>query len=117
LGKRVVARAVENGVEQKLVGFKMKSAPHGVVVPEEGLQIVEEVDRSDKHPIGLKILGWVTSSRLSPTLNEAIGLCWLPTALAEADSVDFKIRRNGELIEATTHHGAIVDAEEKRLKS
>ena len=120
LGKRMVARAVENGVEQKLVGFKMVSKdPQSdeYILPEEGLQIVEEVERSEKHPIGLKIIGWVTSSRLSPTLNEVIGLCWLPTAMAEADSVTFKIRRDGKLIEAVTHHGAFVDPEETRLKS
>ncbi|MFK7803189.1 MAG: 2Fe-2S iron-sulfur cluster-binding protein [Anaerolineae bacterium] len=119
LGKRMVARAAENGVMQKLVGFKMisKDPQSGApIIPEEGLQIVEEVKRSDKHPIGLKILGWVTSSRLSPTLNEVIGLCWLPTAMAEADSVTFKIRQNGELIEAKTHHGAFVDPEETKLK-
>lgn len=120
LGKRMVARAVENGVEQKLVGFKMdvKDQDSGeVIVPEEGLQIVQEVARSDKHPIGLKIIGWVTSSRLSPTLNEVIGLCWLPTEMAEAESADFFVRRNGRLIKATTHHGAFVDPEEKRLKA
>ena len=120
LGKRMVARALENRVEQKLVGFKMisKDLQSGeYILPEEGLQIVEEVERSEKHPIGLKIIGWVTSSRLSPTLNEVIGLCWLPTAMAEADSATFKIRRDGELIEAKTHRGAFVDAEEVRLKA
>ena len=114
LGKRSIARIAEHGIKQKLVGFKMLN--HGIV-PEEGLQIVREVPQSTKYPIGLEIIGWVTSCRKSPTLGEVIGLCWLPTDMAEKAGTRFKIRRNGELIEAAVFHGAFYNADGSLLRS
>ena len=81
------------------------------VVPDEGLQIVEsEADG------GLKIVGWVTSSRFSPTLEEAIGLCWLPPDIASQDGAPFTIRMDGHLAEARVHHGAFYDPDGERLR-
>jgi len=113
LGKRAISRALENGVKQKLVGFKMISHD---IIPEEGLQIVCEIPVSDAYPIGLEILGWISSCRFSPTLNEVIGLCWLPTAMAEDDEREFTIWREGGLIRARVHHGAFLDPSGGRLK-
>lgn len=103
LGQRPLTRISETGPSQKLVGFKMVTPD---VVPEEGLQIVRE---NKAEPIGLEIIGWVTSCRHSPTLGETIGLCWLPAALAEQEGATFTIRRNKKLIEAKVHHGAFYD--------
>ncbi len=114
LGKRLIWRASERGVKQKLVGFKMVTPD---VVPEEGLQIVKQVEPSPSYPIGLRIIGWIASCKFSPTLGEVIGLCWLPTELAEQVGQAFSIRRNGELIDAATHHGAFYDVDGQRLRS
>lgn len=111
LGKRSISRIAESGIKQKLVGFKMAD---GITIPEEGLQIVREVDRSEVHPLGLKITGWVTSSRYSPTLGEPIGLCWLPAEVAVQNGASFKIRRRGELIEGRVHHGPFYEAAVER---
>ncbi len=116
LGKRSLSGIKKKGTTQKLVGFKMDKA-HADVVPEEGLQIVRNVAKSEKCPLGLEIVGWVTSSRYSPTLKETIGLCWLPKEVAQKADARFTIRRNGELIVGRVHHGAFYDPEGKLLKS
>ena len=82
LGNQPLARIAKSGPKQKLVGFKLVTAG---VVPEEGLQIVRKKDgriSNIEYP-NLEIIGWVTSCRFSPTLNEVIGLCWLPVEVAE----------------------------------
>jgi sarcosine oxidase subunit alpha len=107
LGKRSLARVAAAGVQQRLAGFKM--ARQGVV-PEEGLQIVER--RGGK----LEIIGWVTSSRFSPTLGESIGLCWLPAGLAGQQGGEFTIFREGELLPARVHQGAFYDPQGERVR-
>lgn len=108
LGKRALIRVKEEGPSQRLVGFKM--AEDGVV-PEEGLQIVRENGDG-----GLDIIGWVTSSRHSPTLNEAIGLCWLPADLAAQEGASFTIRTRERPLQARVHHGAFYDPDGDRLR-
>jgi glycine cleavage system aminomethyltransferase T len=81
-------------------------------VPEEGLQVVTQGTNGR-----LDIIGWVTSSRYSPTLNENIGLCWLPAETADQPGAHFTIRRNGRLIKAAVHHGAFFDPEGERLRT
>jgi sarcosine oxidase subunit alpha len=110
LGQRALTRISQAGPKQKLVGFKMVDK---AVVPEEGLQIV----RPNPHtPIGLEIIGWITSSRYSPTLDEAIGLCWLPVEIATQPGATFTIRREGKLVQARVHHGPFYDPKGERLK-
>ncbi len=108
LGKRSLMRISTEGPKQRLVGFKMAS-PN--VVPDEGLQIVMP-GTNEK----LEIIGWVTSSRFSPTLGEAIGLCWLPADLAAQNGASFTIYKNGNLEGARVHHGAFYDPEGERLR-
>ena len=108
LGKPSLMRVSAEGPKQLLVGFKMVDPD---VVPDEGLQIVEP-DTDGR----LKIIGWVTSSRFSPTLAEAIGLCWLPPELASQDGAPFTIRMDGDLAEARVHHGAFYDPDGERLR-
>jgi sarcosine oxidase subunit alpha len=107
LGQRPLARVADEGPKQKLVGFKMIDD----VVPEEGLQIVTQ--GADGR---LDIIGWVTSSRYSPTLNENIGLCWLPAETAEQPGATFTIRRNGGMVKAAVHHGSFFDPKGERLR-
>ena len=109
LGKRSLMRVSTEGPKQLLVGFRMVCPD---IVPEEGRQIVtSEADGS------LEIIGWVTSSRFSTTLGEAIGLCWLPAELASQNSAAFTISMNGNLEEAHVHHGAFYDPEGERLRT
>jgi sarcosine oxidase subunit alpha len=111
LGQRPLADiAAKGGSKQKLSGFKMVDP---TIVPEEGLQVVQPKAGT---PLGLETIGWVSSSRFSPTLNESIGLCWLPAKLAEQAGATFTIRRNGELVEAVVHHGPFYDPDGQRLR-
>ncbi|MEM7111308.1 MAG: 2Fe-2S iron-sulfur cluster-binding protein [Chloroflexota bacterium] len=109
LGQRALTRIAEAGIKQKLVGFKMLRPG---IVPDEGLQIVQDTGEER-----LKIIGWVTSSRFSPTLGEAIGLCWLPTDIANTLGATFTIRINDQLEQARVHHGAFYDPDGGRLRS
>jgi sarcosine oxidase subunit alpha len=109
-GKPSLVRVAQQGVSQKLVGYQMLDAN---IVPEEANQIVRP---NPKWPIGLEIIGRVTSARYSPTLQQSIGLCWLPIEQSAVGS-EFSVRIRGEL-----HTGKVVslpfyDAEGKRLKA
>ena len=108
LGKRALLRISEQGLKQRLVGFKMVRQG---TVPEEGLQVVRPgIDGK------MEIIGWISSSRFSPTLGEAIGLCWLPAELADQNGASFTLYRNGTLEEARVHHGAFYDPNGERLR-
>ena len=111
LGKRSLTRLSGSEPRQKLVGFKMVQPG---VVPEEGLQIVNRA--ADGR---MTIIGWVSSSRFSPTLKESIGLCWLPGDLASQAGASFAIRlQDGAgLAEARVHHGPFYDPQGERLRS
>ncbi len=110
LGKPSLVRAQQRGVTQRLVGYEMIE-PN--VVPEEANQIVVP---NPNRPIGLEIIGRVTSSRYSPILKKSIGLCWLPIEKSEPGT-EFTVRIRGEL-----HQGKVVplpfyDPEGNRLRS
>ena len=109
LGKHALLRISSQGCRQRLVGFEMVRSD---CVPEEGLQVV--VPGPDGK---FEIIGWVTSSRFSPTLKEAIGLCWLPADLAAREGMAFTIRMDGNLLEARVHHGSFYDPEGERVRS
>ncbi len=113
LGKRSLVQAADAGPKQRLVGFKSVAANAGQpgMIPEEGLQIVDRSADGRLH-----IIGWVTSCRFSPTLNEVIGLCWLPSELAAQPGASFTIRRDSSLIEGYVHHGSFYDPTGERLR-
>ncbi len=110
LGKRSLMRLSREGPKQKLVGFKMVRPG---VIPEEGVQCVRRNADGKSH-----LIGYVTSCRLSPTLNEVIGLCWLPAGLAAQNGAVFTIRlTDGQAFEeARVHHGPFYDPKGERLK-
>jgi sarcosine oxidase subunit alpha len=87
-GKASLIMANKKGVMKKLVGFEM---PDGTI-PEEANQIV----RPGNGPIGLEIIGRITSVRRSPTLKKVIGLCWLPVDMTEPGQ-EFTVRVRGQL--------------------
>ncbi len=108
LGKPMLTRISDRETEQRLVGFKMARRD---VVPEEGLQAVRP-DAKGKQ----EIIGWLTSCRFSPVLEETIGLCWLSACLAAEAGTPFQIRRDGELEDAYVHHGPFYDPKGERLQ-
>ena len=109
LGKRSLLRISSSGPGQSLVGFKTARAGF---VPDEGLQVVEPVPRGRP-----QIVGWITSCRFSPTLQETIGLCWLPAALAARNGASFSIYADGRLEDARVFHGPFYDPEGERLRA
>ena len=109
LGKRALARVAAEGPRQRLTGFVMKERNP---VPEEGMQIVRS--NGGGRP---EIIGWVTSCRVSPTLGDTIGLCWLPAEVASREGETFRIDCGGRLAEARVHHGPFYDPTGERLRS
>ncbi len=109
LGKQELVRIAAAGTRQLLVGFKMDRSSS---TPDEGMQIVEQTRSGD-----LKILGWVTSSRFSPTLGESIGLCWLPRERAEQEGSPLEIYMDGTLEGARVFHGPFYDPAGEKLRS
>ena len=108
LGKRDLQRISKEGTAQRLVGFRMVDEQF---VPDEGLQIVQSDGRNRR-----SIIGWVTSSRFSPTLERSIGLCWLPSAVASQDSASFYVHTEEGLREGRVHHGAFYDPQGLRVQ-
>ena len=86
-GRQALAKQAERGVARKLIGFEMR----GRGIARDGYDVYV-----DDAPAG-----WVTSGGPSPTLNKNIGLCYLPTRLAEAGrSIQVIVR--GQPVEAIT---------------
>ena len=69
IGRDALARQQERGVARKLAGFEMR----GRGIARDGYEVLV-----DGRPAG-----WVTSGSPSPTLNQNIGLCYLPANLAQ----------------------------------
>ena len=105
LGKRALTRVSAEGPRQRLVGFR---TGRRVDALQEGLQIVD-ADRG--------IIGWISSCRYSPTLEETLGLCWLPADLAAREQATFTVFVEGRLEAAQVHHGPFYDPEGARLRS
>lgn len=79
--KSALAEQKEKGVAKKLVGFEMIDRG----IPRHDYEIADASG---------KIIGKVTSGTQSPSLNKAIGMGYVPTALAKADSEIFIIIRD-----------------------
>jgi sarcosine oxidase subunit alpha len=107
LGKPSLARFAQRGLDHRLVGFEMLEGP----APEEGDQAVA----AGEGPLGLETLGRVTSARWSPTLDKALGLCWLPSGRA-APGTRFSIRTRGALRRAQVARTPFYDPEGLRLR-
>ncbi len=107
LGRPSLAMTQEAGPARSLVGFEVPSG----VLPEEANQIVRE----GEGPIGLEILGRITSVRRSPTLDRVIGLAWLPLDLTDPGT-RFTIRMRGELVEGQVVELPFYDPEGARLR-
>jgi aminomethyltransferase len=79
--KAALAEQKEKGVAKKLVGFEMIDRG----IPRHDYEIADASG---------KVIGKVTSGTQSPSLNKAIGLGYVPTALSKVDSEIFLIIRD-----------------------
>lgn len=79
--KAAIAEQKEKGVAKKLVGFEMIDRG----IPRHDYEIADASG---------KVIGKVTSGTQSPSLNKAIGLGYVPTALSKVDSEIFIIIRD-----------------------
>jgi aminomethyltransferase len=87
VGRAALAGQLERGVTRKLIGFEMR----GRGIGRDGYEVY--VDGAPA--------GWVTSGGPSPTLNKNIGLCYLPTAMAEIGRT-IQIMIRNQPVEAVT---------------
>jgi aminomethyltransferase len=79
IGAATVQRQLREGTPKKLVGLRMRDKR----VPRQGYAVV-----ADGKPVGV-----VTSGTLSPTLGQAIGMAYVPSALsAVGTALDIDIR-------------------------
>jgi sarcosine oxidase subunit alpha len=102
-GREPLLRLQAMGPRSRLVGFRMADSRR---VPPEGSQVVE-----DGQPVGR-----LTSTRYSPTLEQSLGLAWLPAARATVGQ-RFFVRWNGADVPAVVMPVPFYDREGKRLKS
>jgi sarcosine oxidase subunit alpha len=102
IGRAGLLRAKREGLRNRLVGFEV---PDGTVV-EEGDQVVDDAKR---------VIGRVTSARMSPTLHKSIGLAWLPAHRAATGS-PFTIWMSGRPVPATVVRRPFYDPDGHRLR-
>jgi aminomethyltransferase len=83
IGRDVLARQKQEGVERKLIGFEMQ----GRAIPRHGYPVLREGGR----------IGEVTSGTFAPFLKKRIGLAYVPVDATEVGSeLDVEIRGRAE---------------------
>ncbi len=102
IGRSSLGRMKQRGPRNRLVGFRMKDG----VVPEDASLVLCDG----------KLGGRVTSCRYSPVNGAAVGLAWVPDALAR-DGQTFQIQVNGKLATAIVQDEPFYDAAGEKLKS
>lgn len=104
VGKAFLQNFKNRGVESVLIPYELSP---GAPIPEDGVATFYQGN----------LMGRVTSSRLSPTLNRGIGLAWVK-AEHGTPGHQFTIRcSNGTEVVATVLDHAVYDPEGKRLKA
>jgi sarcosine oxidase subunit alpha len=103
VGKWSLEHVQERGLNDLLVGFEMEDGK----VPLEGAQVVLE---------GTRPIGRITSSRWSPELRKAIGMAWVPAAIAE-EGKSFLVTVDGGFERATVRLRPFFDPDGERLRS
>ncbi len=101
VGKWALEHVRERGFRERLVGFEMENG----AVPAEGGQVV----------LDGRSAGRVTSARWSAELGKAIGLAWVPPALAEEDA-PLTIKIDGALERANVRLRPFFDPDGGRLR-
>ncbi|MCL6524415.1 MAG: glycine cleavage system aminomethyltransferase GcvT [Thermoflavifilum sp.] len=88
IGKTALQRQKEKGLTRKLIGFRMIDKG----IPRQGYTITD---------LEGKIIGNVTSGSYSPSLNQSIGLGYVPISYASPDT-PIAIQIRDRLVKATT---------------
>jgi sarcosine oxidase, subunit alpha len=102
IGRWALERVEDGELETTLVGFTMADGD----VPAEGAAVV----------VGGSPAGRVTSSRYSPQLRRAIGMAWVPAALAR-DGERIEIAENGRRLTAEVTTRPFYDPDGEILRS
>ena len=104
VGKAFLAEYQRRGPANRLVSYRL---PQGTPVPDDGVTVREQG----------RVIGRVTSSRLSPTLGYPIGLAWVPHNRSEAGA-SIRIRMaDGSDVVGEVLARAPFDPDGARLKS
>ena len=90
LGQDALRKIKADGIDRKLVGFKVTS--RGIVRP--GAEVVD----------GDTVVGKVTSGGVAPTVGGAIGLAYVPKPMASPDA-PLEIKQRGRAVSATQVKG------------
>lgn len=85
IGKENLLQQLDEGLSNKLVGFKMKEPG----IPRQGYKIFKAGD----------VIGYVTSGTMSPTLNTAIGMGYVKLGSSEPGT-KFDIEIRGRMVKA-----------------
>ena len=101
IGRWALESVSERGLENQLVGFTLENG----AVPTEGAAVV-----ADGKPVGR-----VTSARFSPLLKRAIGMAWVPAALAD-DGASITLADDGRRLSATVRTAPFYDPDQERLR-
>ena len=104
VGRSFLKQFADRGAVDRLVPYKL--AP-GAPIPDDGVAILDNG----------KLIGRVTSSRLSPTLGYGIGLCWVRKAFAQPGSAISIRTSDGRDVPAEVIDHAAYDPQGERLKS
>ena len=100
VGRGGLTIALKRNRERTLVGFIMSD---GLIAADGNAVVI------DDQPVG-----WVTSSRFSPTLGRGFGMAWVPPELAEGKIIQIKV--DGRLTDAELVFQPFYDPKGKRLR-
>ena len=101
IGRAALQQLAVREPRQNLAGFVMNGGP----LPEDGAAIL----------VDGKLAGRVTSARYSPVNRQAVGLAWVPAALAR-EGAEVDVRVGGGLVRAHITQRAFYDPEGTRLR-
>jgi sarcosine oxidase subunit alpha len=101
VGKHYLEKTRERGFQQKLIGFVVK----GPEILKDGDLIVHDG----------RVIGRVTSTRQSFTLQKCIGLGWVPVEQSQEGTI-ISVLHDGNLVAAEVVSGTFYDPEGRRLK-
>lgn len=102
IGKAALQRVKQQGLQNKLVGFKMNED----AIVEDGCSIVQDGQS----------VGRVTSFRYSPTVDSGIGMAWLPQTMG-ADRTPLLIHTATGDASASVHNQPFYDPDGVKLKT
>ena len=99
VGHDALVRIKQEGPLRKLVGFRVTS--RGIV--RAGAEVLDDDDA---------VVGRVTSGGPAPTVGGAIGMAYVPTAMAQSGS-ELRLRQRGKILQADQHKGPFYKRESR----